>query len=252
MDFVKEFSKLATAYTKPELREQIKNQVMSGTDGGKPGQWSARKAQLMAQKYEVAGGDYKGKRTAAQKSLKKWTKQDWTTSDGSGVAERKDGSMERYLPRKAWKKLSPGQKAATNKKKLEGSKEGQQFVANTSSAALARKKVAALLKDPEGGLTAAGRRHFEEKGESKDLKPGVKEKKVSDMSPEQLRRKGSWAARFYGQKELPPLKKPNGEPTRLALTAKAWGEPVPQTEAAARRIAAKGRALLAKYKATKD
>lgn len=104
------------------------------------------------------------------------------------------------------------------------------------------------LKDPEGGLTAAGRKAYERSGESKDLKPGVKERDASKMSPEQLRRKGSWATRFYGQKDLPPLKKPNGEPTRLALTAKAWGEPVPQNESDARRIAAKGRALLDRYK----
>ena len=39
----------------------------------------------------------------------------------------------------------------------------------------------------------------------------------------------------------------DGEPTRLALSAHAWGEPVPKTEAAAKRLAAKGRKLLEQY-----
>jgi hypothetical protein len=39
-------------YSKPELREGIKDRVMAGSKGGKPGQWSARKAQLVAQQYE--------------------------------------------------------------------------------------------------------------------------------------------------------------------------------------------------------
>jgi hypothetical protein len=126
------------SYTKPELRERIKSRVMAGSDGGKPGQWSARKAQLVAQKYESAGGGYSGKKTEGQKSLSKWTDQKWTTSDGK-PAERKGGTT-RYLPEKAWDKLSPGERAATNAKKREGSRKGEQFVANTASAAEARKE----------------------------------------------------------------------------------------------------------------
>ena len=440
-------------YTKPELRSRIKSQVMSGSDGGKPGQWSARKAQLVAQKYEDAGGGYKGPKTEGQKSLSKWTDEKWTTSDGK-PAEKPDGTMRRYLPEKAWDKLSPAQKAATNKKKVEASRKGQQFVSNTNAAQEARSKVAVspehalrafrnaadrgdmtplraykmqgaldnlidrvdakypvgteypdyaaklldtahalrektttdhlprggdaaarskyvrkmleeapelleqvraneakyapkgrpapvvkeapqavknnkLLKglllggavlgtaygakklydrykgqearkeagardpgyasssilreskmiapaaegagglggfaggaaqpsaektavlakhqNPKGGLTEAGRKHFERSGESKDLKPGVK-KPESEMSVQDMKRKGSWARRFYGQNPLPPLKKPNGEPTRLALTANAWGEPVPESVGAARAIAAKGTRLLEKAK----
>lgn len=103
------------------------------------------------------------------------------------------------------------------------------------------------LKNPEGGLTAAGRRAYARK-EGAHLRPGVT-KKVSEMTPQDMRRKGSWAVRFYGRAKLPPLKDRNGEPTRFALTAAAWGEPVPKTVAAARRIAAKGERLLARYKA---
>jgi len=44
------------AYTKPKLREKLKAKIMAGSKGGKPGQWSARKAQLLAQEYKSAGG----------------------------------------------------------------------------------------------------------------------------------------------------------------------------------------------------
>ena len=125
-------------YTKPALRERIKNQVMAGSDGGKPGQWSARKAQLVAQKYRDAGGGYRGKPSKTQRSLKKWTKERWRTSDGK-PADR-PGGTRRYLPDSAWEKLTPGQRAATNRKKVEGSRAGRQFVPNTESAAKAGKK----------------------------------------------------------------------------------------------------------------
>ena len=122
-------------YTKPALRERIKNQVMAGSDGGKPGQWSARKAQLVAQKYRAAGGGYRGKPSKKQRSLKKWTKERWRTSDGA-PAER-PGGTRRYLPDAAWEKLTPEQRKATNRKKIEGSRAGKQFVSNTRNAARA-------------------------------------------------------------------------------------------------------------------
>lgn len=67
------------AYTKPELRERLKAQIKAGSKGGKPGQWSARKAQLLAQAYKKRGGSYKGEKTESQKSLKRWSEQDWMT-----------------------------------------------------------------------------------------------------------------------------------------------------------------------------
>jgi hypothetical protein len=106
-------------------------------------------------------------------------------------------------------------------------------------------------RDPRGGLTAAGRAAFRRK-QGLHLKPGVK-KRSADMTPEEMRRKGSWAVRFYGRSgPLPPLHDPSGKSTRFALTAAAWGEPVPKTEAAARRIAAKGRNLLRRYKKVRE
>ena len=46
-------------YTKPALRKRIFNSVKAGGKGGKPGQWSARKAQMVAKRYKAAGGGYR-------------------------------------------------------------------------------------------------------------------------------------------------------------------------------------------------
>jgi hypothetical protein len=46
-------------YTKPTLRKRIFNSIKAGGKGGKPGQWSARKAQMMAKRYKDAGGGYR-------------------------------------------------------------------------------------------------------------------------------------------------------------------------------------------------
>jgi hypothetical protein len=103
------------------------------------------------------------------------------------------------------------------------------------------------IKDPEGGLTAAGRRYFKRK-EGADLKPGVK---GAADTPEKMRRKGSFLTRFYTNPSG-PLTKDDGEPTRLALAARAWGEPAPANSSAAARLAEKGRNLLKKYEGTKN
>lgn len=140
-------------YTQPELREEIKAEVLAGDKGGKPGQWSARKAQMVAHEYEARGGGYKHERTEAQEHLHEWTAEHWQTSDGK-PAER-DGVTTRYLPAEAWDKLSPGEKKATNAKKIKGSKEGKQFVANTQAAAKARHDAEST---PEQADKAAGTR----------------------------------------------------------------------------------------------
>lgn len=46
-------------YTKPEMRKRIFNRIKAGTKGGAAGQWSARKAQMLAQAYKKAGGGYR-------------------------------------------------------------------------------------------------------------------------------------------------------------------------------------------------
>ena len=101
-------------------------------------------------------------------------------------------------------------------------------------------------KDPAGGLTASGRSKYN-KATGSNLKPGVK---GPANSPDKMRRKGSFLTRFFTNPSG-PMKDDKGEPTRLALSAAAWGEPIPQNVEDAARLAAKGRNLLEKYKKTK-
>lgn len=46
-------------YTKPKMRKALFQKIKSGTKGGDPGEWSARKAQLLANQYKKAGGGYR-------------------------------------------------------------------------------------------------------------------------------------------------------------------------------------------------
>ena len=47
-------------YTKPTMRKNLFNKIKAGGKGGKPGQWSARKAQTLAKQYKAKGGGYRG------------------------------------------------------------------------------------------------------------------------------------------------------------------------------------------------
>jgi hypothetical protein len=49
----------AKVYTKPTLRKQLFEKIKAGDKGGSPGQWSGRKAQMLAREYKAAGGGYK-------------------------------------------------------------------------------------------------------------------------------------------------------------------------------------------------
>ena len=80
----------------PALWKRIVARVKAGSKGGKPGQWSARKAQLAVRLYKKEGGGYKGKK--GKTSLSKWTKQKWRTKSGKKSSE----TGERYLTRKSY------------------------------------------------------------------------------------------------------------------------------------------------------
>ena len=94
-------------------------------------------------------------------------------------------------------------------------------------------------EDPKGGLTAKGRAFFAAK-EGSHLKPGVT---GAADTPEKMRRKGSFLRRHFTHPRG-PMMDDKGQPTRLALSAHAWGEPVPKTMAAAKKLADKGHKLL--------
>lgn len=116
--------------TKPALWESAKQEAKSKM-GGKH---SARAMQLAVSIYKKKGGGYKGEKSESNK-LSKWTKQDWKTSSG-----KPSEGKRRYLPGKAWSALSAAQKAATNRAKAKGNKEGKQFVAQPKSVADIAKK----------------------------------------------------------------------------------------------------------------
>jgi hypothetical protein len=124
-------------YTKPALRDRIKEKIKASDKGGRKGQWSARKSQLLAREYEKQGGGYRGKKNEAQKSLESWTNEKWQTKSGETRA-RHGRTTERYLPKKAWDQLSDSEKNATAAKKRDSSRRGKQLVANTAKAKRAR------------------------------------------------------------------------------------------------------------------
>lgn len=144
-------------YTKPELRKRVVARIKAGTKGGKAGQWSARKAQLAAQAYEKAGGGYKGSKGKKQKSLSKWTKEEWGTKSGKPSTQGKKATGERYLPKKARQALSSSEYAKTTAAKRRGTAKGKQFVKQPKAIA---KKTAKYRKASKGGLIGTHNRLY--------------------------------------------------------------------------------------------
>lgn len=116
--------------TDPKLWEKVKNKVEAGDKGGKPGQWSARKAQLAVHDYKEAGGGYKGEKTA-DNHLAQWSKEEWGTK--SGKDSEKTG--ERYLPKKAREKMSDAEYQKTSDKKRADTAKGEQHSQQPAAAA---------------------------------------------------------------------------------------------------------------------
>ncbi len=131
-------------YTHPELRERLKEEIKRSGRGGAPGRWSARKSQLLTREYEAQGGGYRhpGEKTEAQKHLDQWTHEKWQTRDGADRA-REGETTRRYLPEAAWERLSPQERAATDRRKREGSRRGRDRVPNTEAARRARRAASA-------------------------------------------------------------------------------------------------------------
>ncbi len=137
-------------------------------------------------------------------------------------------------------KKAAGKKAAAKK-----SVASKQAAGKDTAAKPAGKRSVSLPKegkDPKGGLTAEGRRIYNE-ATGGHLRPGVK---GAADTPEKKMRKGSFLTRHFTTPPGPVVK--DGKPTRQALQAVAWGESVPKTEADEKKLAAKGRQLLAEAK----
>ena len=110
--------------TDPALWDKVKTEVTKSNKGGKPGQWSARKAQLATQEYKHEGGGYKGKKSA-DNHLSEWTHEEWGTKSG-----KKSGDTgERYLPKTAREHLTADEYKRTTAKKRADTRKGKQFSA---------------------------------------------------------------------------------------------------------------------------
>ena len=110
-----------------------------------------------------------------------------------------------------------------------------------------RKSMPREGRDPKGGLTAKGREYFNKK-EGSHLRPGVQ---GPADTPEKMVRKGSFLRRHFTHPRG-PMENDKGEPTRLALSAHAWGEPVPKTVGDAKKLAREGHELLEQYHRIRD
>lgn len=101
--------------TDEKLWQAVKKEVQAGSKGGKPGTWSARKAQFAVGEYKSRGGKYKGKKSP-DNSLIIWTKEDWDY-----VLDDEDG---RYLPKSVRQGMSAAEKKKTNSRKKKASRKG--------------------------------------------------------------------------------------------------------------------------------
>ncbi|RIJ34281.1 hypothetical protein [Pontibacter oryzae] len=167
-------------YTKPKLREKIKAELKQSEKGGKKGQWSARKSQLLVQEYEKQGGGYKGEKDEEAKSLTEWTDQDWQTKEGKADA-RKGNKTSRYLPKEVWEALSPEEKKKAEKAKVKGSKKGEQHIAYTPAVKRAMQQVKKEHSAPTKADLMKEARKLDIKGRSKmnkaELEQAVKAEK---------------------------------------------------------------------------
>jgi len=116
--------------TDPELWEGVKAEITTGDKGGKPGQWSARKAQMASREYQKRGGGYRGGKDP-HNHLVEWTHEEWGTKSGGESLE----TGERYLPKRARDAISDEEYARTTAAKRRDLKAGKQFSAQPEDVA---------------------------------------------------------------------------------------------------------------------
>ena len=116
--------------TDPKLWDEVKKEVTEGDKGGKPGQWSARKAQMAVQEYKHEGGGYEGEKTE-DNHLVQWEREEWGTKSGKPSGE----TGERYLPKEARRELTPEEYKRTSDKKRRDTRKGLQHSAQPKDVA---------------------------------------------------------------------------------------------------------------------
>ncbi|KAI5203143.1 hypothetical protein E4T39_04395 [Aureobasidium subglaciale] len=186
-------------YTDPKLRDEVKEEIHNSDKGGAPGQWSARKAQMMAAEYKKRGGGYttdKKDQDDSQKHLSKWGEEDWQTKDGSGNAKKEDGTQQRYLPKKAWENMSEAEKKETDNKKQAESKQGKQHVENTDKAKENRKQANEEEDEEFEKKKQEEKEKTDDEGEGEEAQAGDKRSRSSkSASPAKKQKQNNGAAK---------------------------------------------------------
>ncbi len=160
--------------TDPKLWDKVKEEVTEGDKGGKPGQWSARKAQMAVQEYKHEGGGYEGEKTA-DNHLVQWGEEEWGTKSGKPSGE----TGERYLPKEARDHLSKEEYARTTAKKRRDTAKGQQHSAQPKD--VAEKTAEARHHEGDHGPGDESKAALYRRAQEKDI-PGR-----SKMNREQLK-----------------------------------------------------------------
>ncbi len=156
--------------TDPDLWKKVKEEVTAGDKGGKPGQWSARKAQMAVQEYKHEGGGYAGTKSE-DNHLVQWGEEEWGTKSGKPSGE----TGERYLPKEARDHLTAEDYRRTSDKKRRDTKKGRQHSPQPKDVA---------------EQTAAARHHAGDDSKA-ELYRQAREKEIpgrSRMNKEQLRK----------------------------------------------------------------
>ena len=149
--------------TDPKLWDKVKAGVTESAKGGKPGQWSARKAQAATKAYKDAGGGYKGAKSD-DNHLAQWTEEDWGTKSGQDSGK----TGERYLPKKARAAVTDAEYARSSGKKRADTAKGQQFSKQPKDVA---KKTAAARKRSSPRDPAETKAELMKKAQAKNI-PG--------------------------------------------------------------------------------
>ena len=162
--------------TDPKLWDKVKAEITSSDKGGRPGQWSARKAQLAVHDYKAAGGRYKGGKSA-DNHLVGWTEEQWGTRSG----EKSRDTGERYLPKEARDALTPAEYSRTTAKKRRDTRAGKQFSAQPEDVA---EKTAEIRRHAHQDTAPAGetRADLYRRAQQQDVRGR------SRMTKDQLRR----------------------------------------------------------------
>ena len=157
----------------PKLWEKVKTEVTESDKGGKPGQWSARKAQLAVHEYKEEGGQYKGEKSA-DNHLTQWSEEEWGTK--SGEPSGKTG--ERYLPKEARDHLTKEEYARTTKKKRADTRKGKQHSAQPEDVA---HKTAPYRDTGHEGASGDTRAALYEQAKAKNI-PGRSKMSKDDLA----------------------------------------------------------------------